>query len=1049
MAAIPAIENIYFPVKHGKPTFALKKEDVIHYRFEGTPEYLQGYISQDVTEGSGSKQFLTINDFPSWLQTDVIESRCDRHLYEYVLEGRPVRPYFDVEYDDGQLDSTETLDRVLLAIATCLAEVGIEADCASIASIFCATGACDKMPSGVKASFHIILDTGMVFRNTLEHGAFMNKILIPYIEASETLKDALYWTDKNGARRCVIDGAPYGRTQSFRLPFQSKIGSNRVFVPITKAVANYCIGLYCDVDKLEFITLPFEFGTVAVGKNHSPFEVPECSPEFDLVSALSNLLTVEFLTAYTNTLDLIFCLCGIENSDRMYDLIHTVCSRAPNYEWKWVSNTIRQFKYKGIGLKALKKWALECTDEATVKKVIKENPLKYSHELFSEIMMPVKHTQIDARYLSDSPVLHEPFGDDSDTLIIKSLLGTGKTHFIKNNVLATESYKRVLIISPRKSYTHSQKGALTEFTSYLDTCWGDLAGEDRLIIQVESLHRIGAGFQKYDLVLLDEIESILNQLHSVKTNAGNLKTNHEVLAMAVSTAGRVIMADAFISDRAFYFCKGLRNGDNTHYIENIANPYMRQAIFLSPIGDRKCAANLGGFCERIMDALRAGRRIVIVWTSKRKGDWFVKNFLETWTKEAHGCDAPSWLFYNSATSKETQEGLKSVDETWRSVQCLMMTTSITVGISYDPKIAEAEFDEAFLYGSAASAAPRDIAQALFRVRVLKVNRLTYVIDTRGSYPSGSRGFTNIWNEIKYKESKIIRNHPLIQWTTCPNWARFNFVYCENEMRNSRVEYRDILEEYLVRSGYTLSEEVHNPSGVMNKMAVDADDFGVLIWDNIEDINEDEAEKIYKNMKRGEATTEDIVEYKKWNFRRQFVGDCLEEDLRKWWGRFYESGCEGRFWNIVNEKRRAIGDMVKIEADKKYAIMVGDNIKARETLDAFLKIVGMSYSQQEVIISPEELARIGEELSKVEKQLRRGMGLRASERKGDWKVKNTIDLITVVLESWGGSRIESIVKQHRKEGKVIREYSIHINKDNNIWNNIYNYNIELDDFSIKC
>ncbi len=124
-----------------------------------------------------------------------------------------------------------------------------------LASIFCATGACDKMPSGIKASFHIILDMHAVFRNTLEHGAFMNKILLPYIESNETLKDALYWTDKNGARRCVIDSATYSRAQSFRLPFQSKIGSNRVFVHITKTVANYCIGLYCGAGEWEFVVI--------------------------------------------------------------------------------------------------------------------------------------------------------------------------------------------------------------------------------------------------------------------------------------------------------------------------------------------------------------------------------------------------------------------------------------------------------------------------------------------------------------------------------------------------------------------------------------------------------------------------------------------------------------------------------------------------------------------------------------------------------------------------------------------------------------------------
>ncbi len=1054
MSAAKPLNTVYFPVKNDKLDYVYCLKDIISHTFTNHHIFLQGFISQDTEKLDGSKgsRYFTVCDFPAWLQTDVIESQVNRYLYEVIPNDRPIHPYFDIEYDGGSVNDIEMIDMICHIIIMCFSLIGVKVEYEDF-SIFDASGEDNKMPSGWKSSFHIILNTTQVFRNIHEHKLFMDNILIPYITSGDKNniddREKLYWIDSNGVQKCIFDSVPYKSNQTFRLPFQSKITSpHRTLKQMTRGIQNYCIGVYCDPSELEFIELPFSNFSIYPQINYSNYlPIPSQSPEFELARELSSLLSKDFLYNYDNAIQLIFCLSSIENSDRMRDLIHSTCSRASNYEWKWVNNTIKSLKFKGFTMKKLREWAEGCTNKDTVSKVIKQYPVNYSYQLFSEMLRPDRYTQINERYLSNSSELTNPFNDSINTLIIKSLLGTGKTHFIKNNILDSGNYNRVLVISPRKSYTNSQKGSLPNFTSYLDSYYGDLSYIDHLIIQVESLHRIGNLFQKYDLVLLDEVESILNQLHSIKTNAENLITNHEVLAMVVSTAGHVIMADAFISDRTFNFCKELRNFNNTYYIENICNPYIRQAIFLRPNDNTKCVANLAGFCEKICDSLRDGKKIVIVWTSKRKGDWFIQNFLNNWNTD-NSSKAPSWIFYNSATSKEEQEGLKNVNESWRDVQCLMMTTSITVGISYDPHIAEAEFDEAFLYGSAASAAPRDIAQALFRVRTLKANKLTYVIDSRGAFSSGSRGFANIWNEVMMKENRLIRDHPLVKWTTCPSWARYNFVYCENEERCSRVEYKAILEEYLVRSGYSIVEETYISNEKLCKFCNETENIDSLFWENIEDIDSDMTFEIQKLMKRSEASAEEFLQYTKANFRAQFIVGCSEEDLECWWNKFYTTGSEGRFWNIVKEKRWSVDDIAKVEASKRYAIMSGDSVKERETLEHFLKIIGMSYSQEEITISSEKLEEIGKELSRVDKELRKGLGLRTSERKGEWKTKNTIDLITVILENWGRSCVETIKKDKKINKKSIREYSLQINKDNNIWKNIYISNINYDENLLK-
>ncbi len=116
---------------------------------------------------------------------------------------------------------------------------------------------------------------------------------------------------------------------------------------------------------------------------------------------------------------------------------------------------------------------------------------------------------------------------------------------------------------------------------------------------------------------------------------------------------------------------------------------------------------------------------------------------------------------------------------------------------------------------------------------------------------------------------------------------------------------------------------------------------------------------------------------------------------------------------------------------------------------FLKIVGMKHSQENIVIGAETLEEIGAELCKAEKEIREGLGLRASQRKTkDWKVSNTIDFIKVVLESWGCCNVESVLSRPRINGKQIKQYSLSINSSNMIWNRLYNANINYNENCIQ-
>ena len=1008
----------YYPIENDSIAPSCKLSNVIDHTFD-TPHWQQGILATDSYVNCAEKEYLAVADFRTVI--DKLECERDAHLYELLTVDRPVRPYFDLEWDAKQLDEVTVLNTFLECAAICLESVGFRG-CRG-ASIYTASGACSThvFASGKKASFHILFDTEEVFQNVAHHKQFIHTILLPALKQ----KEELIWINAKHERKLVLDAVPYSRNQVFRLPYQSKFvsGTSRPLVPYDRSYPYspvYTAGIYEDPAHLVMITLDMSVSPRPITISTKPGVE---SAEFPKIVALCALLTTEFLQNYETTRNLIWMLWGNEQTPRMREHIHHVCHRGNNYEWKWVEGIIRGFRFTGITVGSLVTWARGCAGKDAVEPILQQYKTIYHEELFQMTMKPSQSTVIHQRYLGNLTF------ENNDTMMILSHLGTGKTVAI-TNLIRSQNISRLLIISPRKSYTQSQLGVFSSDTallppleSYMDHS-GPLSYLPFLIVQVESLHRIGEWFQPYDLVILDESESILHQLHSVMTNGDNLVNNHQVLELVMRTAKQVILADAFMTDRTFHFVREMRNPLKTVLLENTYQPYSREAVLLQQSSQE---VNLDGFCDRIMTALRAKRRIVVVWTSKHIGEEFEAKYLKD---KEH-----SYLFYHSDSSKEDILGLQDVAARWRDVQCLMMTTSITVGISYDPGLDDLEFDEAFLYGSSTTALPRDIAQSLLRVRVLKANRLTYVTNTP-VYAVEECGFTNVCHLLTAKEERL---HPIAKWTLCPSWAKWNHIYNENERRCSCTYYKDVLERYLVNSGYELKTEIHEVAVTVEEHVKEAGPS----WDDISELTSDQAKEIRHLIMRGEADRSDKLAYKKFTFQSQFVYLCSESIMRAIWEDRMDT-----FWNVVMEKRLTMEGMLAVEARKRFAIMSTQQIKRRETMERFLAMVGMRFSQEYVVFSHDRLVELGVVLEPAEAELRAGLALRASQRKTkEWKVRNTIDLIQLILEEWGGSVVRSESKTVKKNKTTEKNHTLYVN-ETSYWDKINISTVKMEHYMIK-
>src|ERR1022692_163234 len=108
---------------------------------------------------------------------------------------------------------------------------------------------------------------------------------------------------------------------------------------------------------------------------------------------------------------------------------------------------------------------------------------------------------------------------DYKSLSIKSPYGTGKTSMLASIFTTyTTKVKRILYVSYRCSLSDDFKKNFPMFSDYRTTT--DLQKANMLIIQFESIHKLlertehGLCIPTYDLVICDEIESLLSHLQS-------------------------------------------------------------------------------------------------------------------------------------------------------------------------------------------------------------------------------------------------------------------------------------------------------------------------------------------------------------------------------------------------------------------------------------------------------------------------------------------------------------------------------------------------------
>jgi hypothetical protein len=541
-------------------------------------------------------------------------------------------------------------------------------------------------------------------------------------------------------------------------------------------------------------------------------------------------------------------------------------------------------------------------------------------------------------------------------LLICSYLGTGKTTAFIEYIRRTNP-RRVLILSPRQLYARSitseyncTKSHLPPpvgepFKCYLDV--EDVTKCNRLVLQMESLHKLSDldNAKPFDVLILDEIEALLKQFSSTKTMKDVIGCSN-VFWKLVRETPIIIGGDAFLSKKSINTLKAIN--PQVSVIRNDFPPPKRKAIVYK---------SWHALVHRALTSLRMGKKIVFVLGSKKKARSF-----------AAECAARGYTYkiYTGLSENVEQDrlDLANVKEAWAHVQCLIYTSTITVGVNFDTRDV---FDELFAYGTSHGGTVRDLFQGLLRVRFIKDNVLHvswYSKPTNTTLPTtrqtvqdlilfkihhklelakatsierGHTILTIIDDSSKFNHNKEVEHMIVGTWQFSPEWLQICQIENILEDNLNKTKYYFVFEKFLSRCNYTVT---YTPKAKEYE-PIEVDD--TVHYNKIPDINKEVYRDLQFKIKSGLATRMDHKMVDKYMFNRMIRVDLDVKTRHLYFSQY--SNDKRTFFNMYAEKYQSIGSMLNKEINTKYIEFSSDNPNKLSIIQRLNKIFNIEHSCQ--------------------------------------------------------------------------------------------------------
>lgn len=407
------------------------------------------------------------------------------------------------------------------------------------------------------------------------------------------------------------------------------------------------------------------------------------------------------------------------DNDDIWDIWDAFCAKAPNYNKNNNFRIMKRLKINKNDAKKLLDLAKINNSNAFPKLSCVERLYNLwrdtaaSDDCFNKFKNVVK-VEID-NVSQELPQYHI---EDNKILFLKSPTGTGKSKYIFK-YLKEHPNATCLLISYRRAMASDCRGKYRGicFKEYrADYKKHEMIVDERVICQVESMRRVS--LQSYDLVLLDEVESIVNQFTSKYTSVGTMPS----IRWHLRHARKIVGIDALLKDKSILDIKnilGPKYKYNPTIIINTKKTHCNDVIDL--------AHTIAHAEQHVYIALDNNKKI-FVFTNKIKYSKKLSLALQTkYPNKKIG-------IYNSETSREDMAKLEDVNKAWGDLDILIYTNTIEAGISFELS----HFDIGFGMLCNNSCGIVSALQMKDRVRDVASNRIIMHIDHQPKHEPGTK-----------------------------------------------------------------------------------------------------------------------------------------------------------------------------------------------------------------------------------------------------------------------------------------------------------------------
>ncbi len=462
------------------------------------------------------------------------------------------------------------------------------------------------------------------------------------------------------------------------------------------------------------------------------------------------------------------------------------------------------------------------------------------------------------------------FHGDIKSLAILSTYDTGKTRLIKN-LIKEFGFKKVLFISYRQTLTNELHGSFKEL--YVDSYLDGVYGSDRIICQIESLEKLLPKFQfidqtnelpTYDLIVLDEIESILNHFRS--STIANKEKTFNFMKDLVFNSTKVLALDGDFHNRSYHFLKHF--GDLT-ILHNEVKKNLKHFLLTN---------NRNHIENNIDNDLKNGKNIVIVSMSSKLATYFYNKYKDHYKTVLH-C---------SKSDDQNKEKLKEVNTFWKQFELVIYSPSIESGVNMDSE----HFFKIYVVLSPKSTSPRGLMQMIGRVRKLEDSNVMVYLN---NMPFKEKSNFYTYDELKeyisevysnYLEPKTALNVETNKMTIMYTFDLYAQILVHNETENAN-KTRNLFVPYFIKlltnKGHTFEHiEIKKKKNAYNKDSLTKDE--IL---NTKDIDQDTFHELLSKQMNNQATKQDKLEIERYVIKIDWKIDEITNDfLSKFYGKTY-------------------------------------------------------------------------------------------------------------------------------------------------------------------